>query len=95
MPDELVCGFCSQNIENLALSQREDHYEAHFLASDHGDVASAVRTEISRRNITEKNRLNHKPWKNLVRKIENDVFWYPSLGIPPPRNYTPGDMPTL
>lgn len=95
MPDELVCGFCSQNIENLALSQIEDHYEAHFLASDHGDVASAVRTEISRRNITEKNRLNHKPWKNLVRKIENDVFWYPSLGIPPPRNYTPGDMPTL
>jgi len=91
MSDELVCGFCSQNIEALALSQREDHYEAHFLAFGNESVTSAA--ESSRQNAIGKDKLNHKPWKNLGKKLENDVFWYPSLGIPPPRNYTPGDMP--
>ena len=95
MSDELVCGFCSQNIEALALSQREDHYEAHFLAFGNESVTTGVRAESSRQSATGKDKLNHKPWKNLGKKLENDVFWYPSLGIPPPRNYTPGDMPML
>lgn len=93
MSDKLVCGFCLQNIEALALSQREDHYEAHFLAFGNENVEA--RAESSRQNATGKAKFNHKPWKNLSKKLENDVFWYPSLGTPPPRNYTPGDMPVL
>jgi hypothetical protein len=28
----------------------------------------------------------------MKRKVENDVFWYPSLAVPPPRNFTPGGL---
>jgi hypothetical protein len=100
MSDELTCGFCSENLESLTLSQREDHYEAHFIAC--GSSTSGIDAESSRRNATAtaqrgKKRFQpsvRRPWKKLVEKIENDAFWYPSLGVPPPRNYSPGDAAT-
>ncbi|KAF5358071.1 hypothetical protein D9756_001749 [Leucocoprinus leucothites] len=104
MSDGLTCGFCSENLESLTLSQREDHYEAHFVASGCGSSADGVRGESSRRNASNttaqrgKRRFQpnvREPWEKLVKKIENDVFWYPSLGSPPPRNYTPGLIPII
>jgi hypothetical protein len=102
MLDELTCGFCSESLEPLTLAQREDHYETHFSfcgATPANDVnlAESSRQSTSNTGQREKNRFHPNPkesWRRLVQKIENDVFWYPSLGVPPPRNFTPGSDAT-
>ncbi|KAJ3572815.1 hypothetical protein NP233_g2834 [Leucocoprinus birnbaumii] len=105
MSDDLTCGFCSENLESLTLSQREDHYEAHFLETGCGTSAgSSLKPTSSQQNnpkITgqrwkKRSQPNaRESWKKLVNKIENDVFWYPSIGGSPPRNYTPGLVPII
>ncbi|KAF7778891.1 hypothetical protein Agabi119p4_3236 [Agaricus bisporus var. burnettii] len=96
MTDHFTCAFCPEDLQTLTISQRQDHYEAHLLAISQTNVPN-VQASSSKR-LQAKRQFYSGPtesWKAMKRKVENDVFWYPSLGVPPPRNFTPGLIPLL
>lgn len=93
MTDHFTCAFCPEDLQTLTISQRQDHYEAHLLAISQTNVPN-VQASSSKR-LQAKRQFYSGPtesWKAMKRKVENDVFWYPSLGVPPPRNFTPGEL---
>jgi hypothetical protein len=75
--ESISCAICSQVLDSLALTEREEHYEHHF----------------HRRQLTVSHKsfqLLGKVKRKWMDGKENDVFWYPSQATLPPSNYTPG-----
>ncbi|KAJ7871475.1 peptidase family C78-domain-containing protein [Mycena olivaceomarginata] len=96
--------FCSTNLDQLSVHQREQHYEKHLNnepigtstlrparnrpTRDRWSTPKTPRTPSSRRSF------NWKDWMVHVPKGQ-DKFWYPAQTLPPPQNFTPGLIPLL
>ncbi|KAF9456722.1 peptidase family C78-domain-containing protein [Collybia nuda] len=75
--EQLLCGICSQNLEDLVIYEREKHYEKHFL-SDYQEFTRLTSFRKWSRNL------------NQYPRNDSDTFWHASQFAPPPSNFTPG-----
>ncbi|KAJ7261389.1 peptidase family C78-domain-containing protein [Mycena haematopus] len=87
------CHFCSINLDELSIHQREQHYEKHLnntpIAS--GSSSKPVDKKAAKSESPPK-KFNLKDW--IVPKGQ-DKFWYPAQTSPLPHNFTPGFVPLL
>ncbi|KAF8969883.1 peptidase family C78-domain-containing protein [Flammula alnicola] len=97
----LQCAFCFLDLDSLSISQREAHYEDHFIndlgnGSEGSQIAPIVVEPVAEPPTSSKGRMNtseikrDRPKKKFQFVKETDVFWYPAQETPPPSSCTPG-----
>ncbi|KAF8078135.1 peptidase family C78-domain-containing protein [Lyophyllum atratum] len=100
----ISCAFCSLDLEDLSLPQREMHCEQH-LQDDLQGTSLHIKGTLSDRPLSsplKKLKASTKRILGTTRKEkqteipkDDDIFWYEGLPTSPPRNYTPGLIPLL
>ncbi|KAF8184941.1 peptidase family C78-domain-containing protein [Mycena galopus ATCC 62051] len=85
------CQFCSANLDQLSVHQREQHYEKHL----HDDLTPTVAGSFNGVKPVDKKPTNSESskkfsWPGWGAPKDQDHFWYPAQTSQPPKNFTPG-----
>ncbi|KAJ3926743.1 MAG: hypothetical protein NXY57DRAFT_966195 [Lentinula lateritia] len=86
----LRCRLCWANIDDLSVPERQRHYGAHLEGSEGNPQANSPRWTTSK-NLSLwliKGKLRN----SMTATVEEsqDIFWYPAMQTPPPKNFIPG-----
>ncbi|KAJ3886607.1 peptidase family C78-domain-containing protein [Lentinula edodes] len=91
------CQLCWANIEDLSVPERQRHYDAHLEESERNPHpqanSSSSTTSKNLRSWLSKGKLRNPMTANVEKS--QDVFWYPAMHTPPPKNFVPGLIPVL
>ncbi|KAF8522105.1 DUF1671-domain-containing protein [Hysterangium stoloniferum] len=79
------CQFCMEPMTDLSPDERNSHYNVHLDEQDRADLTSSSTSE---------NRLMSSTEKRTSSDKEN-IFWFPAMTSPPPKNFTPGLISVL
>ncbi|KAF8906000.1 peptidase family C78-domain-containing protein [Gymnopilus junonius] len=96
----LECMFCFAELRWLSISQREAHYEHHFIndidAPHEGQRTASTLLVPLRKSGPDPNASKPRFRKSpFPCNKETDVFWHAAQSTPPPPSYTPGLVPLL
>ncbi|KAJ3815746.1 peptidase family C78-domain-containing protein [Lentinula lateritia] len=93
----LRCQLCWENIDDWSVSERQRHYDAHLEESEGNPSpqanSSSSTTSKNISSLLSKGRFKNPMTANLEKS--QDVFWYPAMHTPPPKNFIPGLIPVL
>ncbi|KAJ3908714.1 peptidase family C78-domain-containing protein [Lentinula edodes] len=93
----LQCQLCWANIDDLSVPERQRHYDAHLEESERNPYpqanSSSSTTSKNLRSWLSKGKLRNPMTANVEKS--QDVFWYPAMHTPPPKNFIPGLIPVL
>ncbi|PCH38291.1 DUF1671-domain-containing protein [Wolfiporia cocos MD-104 SS10] len=91
MSGQTVCQFCTEDLTDRTLQQRQAHYDEHFSSRHAITSTSSQSTDVPARH-------GLKAWfapyvPNSGNPETQNIFWYPSQTHPPSRNFSPGLIP--
>ncbi|KAI0312346.1 peptidase family C78-domain-containing protein [Amylostereum chailletii] len=93
------CQLCGQSMAKLDIKRRELHYNQHFAEAEGSLPCAMTRSITLPKGLSSgqesPNRHRHRSDHVGKRKQNKDAFWYASLDLPPPPNYTPGLIPLI